>query len=154
MKLRILIIVLWGLPTITFSQNEWWEKETSEDSLVDSNIQTGEVTIYKNPQLKKLITFKGEAIPPEFEPLMDGYRVQIFFDQERSAINEARAAFLEEHPEEKTYIIYKAPNYNLLIGNFRDELSAEKKRAAVANDFPESIIMKSRIHLPQTKAKD
>lgn len=154
MKIVIIIIAIGCLPNITLAQNEWWNKESSKDSTSNATIEAGKVTIFKSSKLEKLIAFKGEAIPPEFEPMMDGYRVQIYFDQERSAINEARAAFLKEYPEEKTYIIYKAPNYNLLIGDFRDELSAEKKRAEIANEFPESIIMKSRIHLPEVKEKD
>ena len=154
MKLGIIIVVVWCLPNITSAQSEWWKTESTDEGVSKDSITTGKVTINKSPKIEKLVTFKGKAIPPEFEPTMDGYRVQIYFDQEGSAINEARASFLEEFPDEKTYIIYNAPNYNLLIGDFRDELAAEKKRAEIANEFPESIIMKSRIHLPQLKDKD
>ena len=131
-----------------WSQGEWW-KENNEKETKKTDTTRGTIEVVKDPRIEKLIAFKGTAIPPAFEPQMDGYRVQLFFDQEKEEINKARARFLEEIDDIPTYIKYKAPNYNLTAGNFRTKLEAERLRAKLSNEFPESIVVKTRIYLPK-----
>ena len=144
----------------TYSQEKsWWEKEesskgeagedVSNDSLVQRKRKAGKVVIHKDHRIDKLVEFKGTPIPPNFAPQMDGYRIQLFFDQDKDKVNEARSEFIKINNKESTYIEYKAPNYNLLVGNYRTKLEAEKVRAALKNDFPEGIVIATRIYIPR-----
>lgn len=110
---------------------------------------TGNVNIIKNPTIDKLIKFKSATIPPNMGPLMDGYRIQIFFDQSRKAVDEARTKMLQINDESETYVEYKAPNYFLLLGNFRTQLEAEKVRSELTSEFPAALVIKDKIYLPK-----
>jgi hypothetical protein len=121
-----------------------------KDSIVEpENIKPGKVNIIKSSSVDKIIGFKSATIPPNTSPLKDGYRIQLFFDQDRSAIDKARSTMLEMDDESPTYIEYKAPNYFLLQGDYRTQLEAEKIRAALISNFPEAIVIEDKIYLPE-----
>ncbi len=111
----------------------------------------GTVEIEKAKEIDALIDFRATPIPPAFEPQMEGYRVQLYFDQERNNVNDARVKFMSIKRNTPTYIDFKAPNYNLTAGDFRDQLSAEKLRAAISGEFPEAIVVKTKVYLPSTE---
>lgn len=154
LKIIASIFVFTFFCNVTFSQENWWEKDAEEkenvdaDSLVQKS-EEGKVVVEKDARIDKLVEFLGKAIPPAFEPQMDGFRVQLFFDQERSETDEARAKFVKQTKNIPTYIEFKAPNYFLTAGNFRDRLSAERLRAEILEDFPEAIIVETRVYLPK-----
>ncbi len=153
LKSIFVLLIATAFVNVSFSQENWWEKEAdskedSTEAIKNIEYEKGEVNIEKDPRIDKLINFLGDAIAPAFEPQMDGFRVQLFFDQERSETNEARAKFVKETSDIPTYIEYKAPIYYLTAGNFRDKLSAERLRAEVLEEFPEAIVVETRIYLP------
>lgn len=111
----------------------------------------GEVTIIKDERIDKLVDFKTTVHPPNNEATMEGFRVQVYFDQEREAIDEARKKLVLFDPELPNYINYNAPNYLLLVGNYRTKIEAEKLQNKLINDFPESIVIKTEILLPSVK---
>ena len=156
MKLVLFLILSFVVVTSFAQEGEWWnndEADTSEvnnnqDSLVEIVLKPGEIKITKDKRIDKLIAFKSTAIPPATAPQIDGYRVQLFFDQSRTKVNEARAKVLGIDANYDTYIEYDAPNYNLLMGNFRTSLEAEKLRSELREHFPAAIIVKSRIYFP------
>jgi hypothetical protein len=116
-----------------------------------SSSSEGYIEIVKDKAVDELIKFRATPIPPAFEPQMEGFRVQLYFDQERSNVNAARAKFMSIQRNTSTYIDFKAPNYNLTAGDFRDQLSAEKLRASISGEFPEAIVVKTKIYLPKTE---
>lgn len=136
-------------------EGNWWqnEEDTSnveyqQDSVVEKNLEPGKVEVIKDKRIQKLTEFKSTTIPPATAPQTDGYRVQLFFDQNKNKVNEARAKVLEIDGNYDTYIEYDAPNYNLLLGNYRTNLEAEKLRSELKEHFPAAIIVKSRIYFP------
>lgn len=135
-------------------ESEWWSSDdttavdSSEEPTLDKNKEPGKIEIKKDSRINKLIAFKSTTIPPATGPQIDGYRVQLFFDQNKTKVNEARAKVLEIDANYDTYIEYDAPNYNLLLGNFRTSLEAEKLRAELREHFPAAIIIESRIYFP------
>jgi hypothetical protein len=162
-KLFLFTILLFSATSFG-QQTEWWnigkskdkdQKESNEEKVeVEGDtveIQPGKVSIKKDPRIEKLIAFKGAKIPPATGPKIDGFRIQIYFDQDRSSVNSARAKVLQLNASAETYVEYKAPNYNLLYGNFRTRLEAEKARAELMSLFPESIIVKDKIYFPKLK---
>ncbi len=156
---------------LTFGQaEEWWkteggqaEKEATRETTAvndrdtiseDTVFERGSVTIKKDPRIDKLVDFKAAKIPPAQAPQIDGFRVQLYFDQKRKNVDEARSKILTRNSGAETYIEYKAPNYNLLLGDFRTRLEAEKVRAQLLEEFPEAIIVKDRIYFPELEKED
>lgn len=136
----LIIVLLISLPS--FSQVDWLDNPNKE-------IKKGKVSIEKDRKIDELIKFKATPIPPAFEPQMEGFRVQLFFDQERKNVNDARAKFMTIQRNVDTYIDFKAPNYNLTAGDFRDQLNAEELRASISAEFPAAIVVKTKIYLPK-----
>lgn len=111
--------------------------------------QNGGVEIIKDPRIDNLIRKQGVVIPPATSPQMPGYRIQLFFDSDRKAVDEARAKFIAAYPKVDTYVIYNAPNYFLKVGDFRSQMDAERVRDGLLRDFPSSFIVKELINLPR-----
>ena len=114
-----------------------------------SMAQEGSVKIHKDSRIDALVEKQGEIIPPAIAPQIDGYRVQLYFDQDRSVIDNARSKFISQFPKIDTYVEYTAPNYVLKVGDFRTHLEAEKIKAEVEIDFPTSFVIKEKINLPR-----
>ncbi|MGM0478849.1 MAG: SPOR domain-containing protein [Bacteroidota bacterium] len=169
---KIFFLLFVWQTSLAFGQaEEWWkteggddEKKATKDTTVTDNpadttfkdtvFEPGEVSIEKDPRIDKLIDFKAAKIPPANGPQIDGFRVQLFFDQSREKVDEARSKILKSDAEAETYIEYKAPNYNLLLGDFRTRLEAEKERDELIDEFPEAIIVKDRIYFPEIEKEE
>ncbi len=111
--------------------------------------QSGNVTITKDNRIDGLVAKEGETVPPAINPQIDGYRIQLFFDSERSAINDARGTFISKYPRIDTYTTYSAPNFFLRVGDFRSRLEAEKVKDDLSDLFPTSFIVMEKINLPR-----
>lgn len=131
-------------------------KEEKQDWVNDSitepkNIRPGKINVVQSPSVDKIIKFKSATIPPNMGPLMQGYRIQLFFDQDRSAVDKARSTMLKMDDRSRTYIEYKAPNYFLLQGDYRTQLEAEKFRATLITEFPAALVVEDKIYIPEVK---
>ncbi len=111
--------------------------------------QNGEIEVIKDSRIDGLVKNQSMIIPPSTVPQITGYRIQLFFDTEKSAIDDARARFITQFPKVDTYVIYNAPNYFLKVGNFRTKLEAEKVKVQIDRDFPTNYIVKELINLPR-----
>lgn len=111
--------------------------------------QTGNVEINKDPRIDNLIKQEGSVIPPATGPQISGYRIQLFFDSNKSAVDEARSKFMSLYPKVDTYVAYTAPHFFLKVGDFRTQMEAEKIKSKVENQFPTSNIIKEKINLPR-----
>lgn len=117
----------------------------------DTIIVKGTISYTEDSRTQKLIDFMAAPQPPEYKVMIDGYRVQIYFSNDRDLINKQRENFQRSHPEVETYVLYDAPNYSIKVGNFRTEIEAEEMRNQISIEFPSSIIQKSKIELPKIK---
>jgi hypothetical protein len=118
-------------------------------SLSVSNAQKGDVNIIKDGRIDGLVGREGAIIPPAINPEIDGYRIQLFFDTDRTALNEARATFFAKYPRVDTYTTYQAPNFFLRAGDFRTRMEAEKIKTEIEDLFPTGFIVKEKINLPR-----
>ena len=109
----------------------------------------GAVTIIKDDRIDGLVGLQGDIKPPEINVQIEGFRIQLFFDSERGALDDARARFFAKYPKIDTYTTYNAPNYFLRAGDFRTRLEAEKIKAEIKDLFPTSFIVKENINLPR-----
>ena len=111
--------------------------------------QEGDIKIIKDNRIDALVEKQGEVVPPAIKPEIDGYRIQLIFDSDKSAINSARSSFFSQYPKVDTYVEFNAPNFILKVGDFRTRLEAEKVRASIVEEFPTSFIIKEKINLPR-----
>jgi hypothetical protein len=145
------LIVLFLLFSGSIGAQNWWggNNASNPTTEVETVAERGEVKIIMDEKITELIAFRGKTIPPNNSPQINGYRVQLFFDQQRNNVNEARAKFLKIERDIESYVEYYAPNFNLYVGDFRTKLEAEKLRAKLANEFPEAIVVNVPINLPK-----
>jgi hypothetical protein len=111
-------------------------------------IKPGVITYHEDPRTSKIIDFLVAPMPPDYSTLIDGYRVQIYFNNDKKIIDEQRTKFINSHPDIRTYVRYEAPNYSIKVGNFRTEIQAAKFRNMISGEFPTSIIQTEKIELP------
>jgi hypothetical protein len=109
-----------------------------QDQLVDTVLQQ-----YEAMRLRIMENPDNKAIP--------GYRIQIFFD---SGINssdrakQARDEFLFLFPDVPAYVSWKAPNYRVRVGDFRNRLEAEKVLQSILIGYPNAWVIKDEINFP------
>ena len=115
----------------------------------DVKAQEGNVTINKDARIDAIVAKKSEIKSPAIHPEIDGYRIQLFFDSDKSQVNNARSRFISQYPKVDTYVEFKAPNFFLKVGDFRTRLEAEKVLTNVKAEFPTSFIIQEKINLPR-----
>ncbi|MDE3143965.1 MAG: SPOR domain-containing protein [Bacteroidota bacterium] len=71
--------------------------------------------------------------------LYKGFRVQIISTSNRDEAFKMKADVLTKFPDQKSYIIFQAPNYKIRIGNFLKREDAENYRKQITNSFPQEI---------------
>jgi len=138
----LLLVLTTGM---SYAQEDWL---TFPDKPAQQKSSNGKISYEEDNRTTKLIEFMAVPVPPEYKVLLDGYRVQIFFSNDRELINRQRDRFSQQNPNVPTFVVYDAPNYSIKAGNFRTELEAEELRSRISVDFPSSIIQKSKIELP------
>lgn len=111
--------------------------------------QNGDVQVIKDQRIDALVEKQSKVTPPDIKPQIDGFRVQIFFDSDKTVINNARSKVISQFPKTDTYITYNAPNFFLKAGDFRSRLEAEKFKAQIEVEFPTSFIVSEKIYLPR-----
>lgn len=65
-----------------------------------------------------------------------GYRIQIINTQNRDEANNVKVEMLRRFPEHKTYLLYRAPNYSVRLGNFLSQRDAEPIRKMIGALYP------------------
>jgi len=111
--------------------------------------QKGDVQVIKDARINALVEKQSKITPPDIKPQIDGFRVQVYFDSDKTVINNARSKIISQFPKTDTYITYNAPNFFLKVGDFRTRLEAEKLKAEIEVEFPTSFIVSEKIYLPR-----
>lgn len=109
----------------------------------------GNVEIVKDSRIDGLVRSQSTVVPPATMPQITGYRLQLFFDSNKSSVDDARSRFISLFPKVDTYLEYTAPHYFLKVGDFRTQLEAEKVKAACDKQFPTCFVVKEQVNLPR-----
>lgn len=78
-----------------------------------------------------------------------GFRVQFFSGANRKDAFNAQNRFQRMHPELRTYISYKEPNFKVKGGDFRTRLEATKLVEELKGMFSPLFIISERINAPK-----
>ena len=79
----------------------------------------------------------------------DGFRVQIFSGSDRKEAYSVQAKFQDRHPEMRTYLSYKEPNFKVHVGDFRSRLEAEKVVDELKNSYTGLFVITEKINAPK-----
>lgn len=65
-----------------------------------------------------------------------GYRIQVYNSNNRDEANTVKAELLRRFPDQKSYLLYQAPNFRVRIGNFLSQKEATDLRKLLASLYP------------------
>ncbi|MFZ5551861.1 MAG: SPOR domain-containing protein [Bacteroidota bacterium] len=116
---------------------------------LDFNAKKGNVSVSKDGRLDGLTAFTGTPQNGKPTVTMKGFRIQAFFDPDKTNVNQKRADYLAQFDEHPAYIDFLAPNFRLRIGDFRTKQDAEGWRDKIKVLFPDAIIVMDDIELPK-----
>jgi hypothetical protein len=83
---------------------------------------------------------------------ISGYRIRIFSDSGTSARQKAsseRSKFMSTYPDIPTYLDYKAPNFNVYVGDFRTKTEAFIASKQIKKVYRSAFITQTEINLPK-----
>lgn len=137
--------------SLAFPSNDTVVISDSLPKLSYKNKETGHVTFKTSPELDKITEFVGQHKSNLENVKITGYRVQIYFNENKSVALGQKANFISKFNEHKAYLDYLAPNYRVRVGNFRTKLEAEKLKQTLLRNYPTCIIIRDNIELPVLK---
>lgn len=125
------------------------EKQKKDTTLNFNCSKKGVVKVFKDSRIEEVSEFVGRNRESMTGTLIDGYRLQIFFDPSKSIAEQQKASFMNLYAQHKAYMDYIAPNYRVRVGNFRTKIEAEKLKEEIIGIYPTSIVIKDKIELPE-----
>lgn len=115
---------------------------------LDFKASDGIVQVNADNRIQSLIDYNGTPQNGQSVVKLAGFRLQIYYDQEKNNVNQKKADYLARYKDHPAYINYKAPNFRLRVGNFRTRLQAQEFMNEIKIDWPDAIIVEDDIELP------
>ena len=111
---------------------------------------SGSATVNQSQELRNALS---RHIVSNSNTKMQGYRVRIFFDSDRTARakSEAIAAgFSERYPGVKVYRKHESPYFKVTVGDFRTRADAQRFASKLSNSgiYPYVFVVKEQINYP------
>jgi hypothetical protein len=79
---------------------------------------------------------------------IQGYRVQLFSGDRKGAFD-LKAGFISQFPKLPCNVIYEAPDFKVLVGNYRTQMEAERALQDIRPVFKAAFVVPALIDLPQ-----
>lgn len=79
---------------------------------------------------------------------VDGYRIQVYFGDDRKEAEKVKAKLQEIFDDYLSYTIIELPYYKVRIGNFRSMVEAQALFFALQHIYPNVFLVKDKIELP------
>ena len=80
---------------------------------------------------------------------MPGFRIQIYFGNERVKAQEIRTDFLSNFPTTSAYLVYHQPNFKVRVGDFRTRLEAAGFLKKLGERYSSSFIVPDEVKLQE-----
>ncbi|MCX6271985.1 MAG: SPOR domain-containing protein [Bacteroidetes bacterium] len=114
-------------------------------------VKPGKLVIVQDERIPQLIQ-KHVLLNSKQNGIMDGYRVQIFFDSgnesKRKAID-SRTEFLSKYPSVPAFLTFQEPFYKVRVGNFRSRVEADGFLEKIHLEYPNAFTVKDKINFPK-----
>jgi hypothetical protein len=151
MKHTIISVIVLASITWSASGRELNNKQINyQVQTHDSLMIWDKLNIQSSPQIKELL--ERHVRQNKKYNFTNGYRLQIYFgagSNARSQATKVRTDFLSMHPDIKVYLIFKSPDFKVLVGNFRTKSEALKLQKSLIFQFPNAFIVADEIALPE-----
>ncbi len=120
----------------------------------------GKVEIVADSQLYEVVKIRYErkkaadAKPDTLQ--VQGYRVQVFFSNDRKKAYAMRDKVIKLYPEyaHEVYVVYQSPNYKVRVGNFIKESGTKPLEMALAKNFENVFIVRDKVRYIKNKPKE
>lgn len=160
MKKSLSAIFLLALPAMIWSQTE-----DSKTSICDQLRQSGKVSIQQDARLDALLSRETKVYNAASRLqtskngkrvlTMPGFRVRVFSGNNQSAsraeAQQIEADLKKYNPDLATYILFRSPNWRLMVGNFRTNEEATAMLRELKKHFPvygqEMFVVKEQIEI-------
>lgn len=116
--------------------------DTPDTVLPPRALRPGRVDVVMDPGVER--TMGAYA---EHKHEQQGYRVQVFLGDRRTAEDTKRALLLK-YPDMPVYLSWLAPNFRLRAGDLRTRVEAEHLLRILRTDHPGSYIVRDQIAAP------
>jgi hypothetical protein len=103
----------------------------------------GKIQVIQSPQIDSLVQL--HIAYNAQKTTQPGYRLQIYFGNQRMKANDAKTNFLMKFPDENVYLIYQHPNYKVRVGDFKTRLEAYRFYKMIHPDFGSTFIVRDDI---------
>lgn len=101
------------------------------------------VIVHKDPRFDELAAMQTEINKRAYISTpqhVRGFRIQAANTQNRDEANAIKAELLRRFPDQKSYLLYQAPNFRVRIGNFITQKDASQLRKMIAALYPDKGI--------------
>ena len=113
-----------------------------------SNILSAQTIIASQDSLANRLVEKHKKLNAAHQS-MPGYRIQLYFGNDRSHANDLKAQFLNSNPKVSAYVLYRQPNFKLRVGDFKSRLEALKFLKEIQPDYNSAFIVQDEVKLPE-----
>lgn len=120
------------------------------NAIYSQDTNQGNVQIIQDARIDTLL--QKHIIANEFDPNIDGYRIQIFFEagnNSKRMANEVKAEFTVKFPDIPNYILFQEPYYKVRIGDYKSKMEAEKFLKQIEKEYPNAFVVTDSINFPQ-----
>jgi hypothetical protein len=107
--------------------------------ITEAQVNTNDSLARKLVERHKLVNAAKKSMP--------GYRIQIYFGNDRIKAQEMRTEFIKLIPDEAAYLIYQQPNFKVRVGDFRTRLEAAGFLKQINSSFPNAFIVPDEVKL-------
>ena len=112
-----------------------------------SNAQVGANNPQVNDSLIKLL-MKRHITINKIKQSIPGYRVQIYFGNNRNKATEVKNDFMRLYTDVPSYLLYQQPNFKIRVGDFKTRLEAMKLLKQIQPVFESAFIVKDDVKIP------
>jgi hypothetical protein len=88
----------------------------------------------------------------DFNPAIEGWRIQIFFEagnSSKSQAIEAKSNFVNKYSNVPVYLIFQEPYYKVRIGDYRTKMEAEAFLKKISGSYSNAFVVKDEINFPK-----
>jgi hypothetical protein len=117
--------------------------------LLSGQDQLGDIKIIQDSRVDTLVQLHKKL--NERNPLIDGWRINIFFEtgnNSKKLAMEAKARFVQSYTNVPSYLVFQEPYYKVLVGDYRTKMEAEKFLKQIMSEYSNAFLVEDKINLP------